>query len=311
MARSRPGRTNLPTICPQMETGGNRLRLRPFPFLGTRFIPVLPATVTAMTAAAEPHHGPILVAAGLVKSYKGRRVVDGVHFSVSAGEIVGLLGPNGAGKTTSFRMTVGLVTPDAGRVELQGRECTRLPMFKRARLGMGYLPQEASIFRQMKVVDNLLAVLEAMPYGRKKRMQEADRLLHELELSHLANNRAETLSGGERRRLELARSLATRPAILLLDEPFAGVDPINVEEIQRLIRRLREQGIGILITDHNVRETLGCTDRAYIIHQGQILREGSAEELISDERVREVYLGHNFDAPLRGVSAQEERELLD
>jgi len=264
-----------------------------------------------MTAAAEPHSGPILAVTGLVKSYKGRRVVDGVNFEVSAGEIVGLLGPNGAGKTTSFRMTVGLITPDAGRVELRGRECTRLPMFKRARLGMGYLPQEASIFRQMKVVDNLLAVLEALPYGRKKRMQEADRLLHELELAHLAGNRADTLSGGERRRLELARSLATRPAILLLDEPFAGVDPINVEEIQRLIRRLRKQGIGILITDHNVRETLSCTDRAYIIHQGQILREGTAEELIADERVREVYLGRNFDAPLRGVSAQEERELLD
>ena len=233
------------------------------------------------------------------------------HFHVSSGEIVGLLGPNGAGKTTSFRMTVGLVEPDAGCVSLQGKECTRLPMFKRARLGMGYLPQEASVFRQMKVRDNLLAVLEAMPYGRAERLKESDRLLAELELSHLADHRAETLSGGERRRLELARSLATRPAILLLDEPFAGVDPINVEEIQGLIAQLKEHGIGILITDHNVRETLGCTERAYIIHQGQILREGSAEELISDERVREVYLGRNFDVPLRGVSAQEERELLD
>jgi lipopolysaccharide export system ATP-binding protein len=234
-----------------------------------------------------------------------------VHYVVQPGEIVGLLGPNGAGKTTSFRMTVGLITPDAGKVMIQGKVCTRLPMFKRARLGMGYLPQEASIFRQMSVRDNLLAVLEAMPMKRTERYSEADRLLKDLELLHLAKNRADTLSGGERRRLELARSLATRPAILLLDEPFAGVDPINVEEIQSLIMQLKSQGIGILITDHSVRETLQSTDRAYIIHQGQILREGTAEELCNDERVREVYLGHSFDTPLRGVSQQEEQELLD
>jgi lipopolysaccharide export system ATP-binding protein len=232
---------------------------------------------------------------GLVKSYKGRRVVDGVSFSVESGEIVGLLGPNGAGKTTSFRMTVGIVQADAGTVTLLGNECTSMPMYKRARLGMGYLPQETSVFRQMSVRDNLLAVLEAMPYPRAKRMQEMERLLSELELTHLSRNRADTLSGGERRRLELARSLATKPSILLLDEPFAGVDPINVEEIQRLIQQLRDQGIGMLITDHNVRETLASTDRAYIIHQGQILREGSAEELVQDERVREVYLGKSFE----------------
>jgi lipopolysaccharide export system ATP-binding protein len=230
---------------------------------------------------------------------------------VRAGEIVGLLGPNGAGKTTSFRMAVGIVVPDAGKVLLGGRECTRLPMFKRARMGMGYLPQEPSVFRQMSVRDNLLAVLEAMPLRRRARLAEAERLVQELELSHLAKNRADTLSGGERRRLELARALATKPRILLLDEPFAGVDPINVEEIQGLIGALRDQGLAVLITDHNVRETLQSTDRAYIIHQGQILREGRAQELIDDPRVREVYLGRNFDVPLRGVSAAEEQELFD
>ncbi|MEM6567932.1 MAG: LPS export ABC transporter ATP-binding protein [Planctomycetota bacterium] len=256
---------------------------------------------------------PPLEVEGLVKAYRGRRVVDGVGFHVDHGEIVGLLGPNGAGKTTSFRMTVGVVEPDEGVVRLGGEDCTRLPMYRRARLGMGYLPQESSVFRQMTLIDNVLAVLEALPMKRRERLAEADRLLGELELSHLAKSRADTLSGGERRRLELARSLATQPSILLLDEPFAGVDPISVEEIQTLIERMRDQGIGILITDHSVRETLQSTDRAYIIHQGQILREGTAEELIADPRVREVYLGRNFDAPTaaRGVSAQEERELIE
>lgn len=255
----------------------------------------------------------LLEVQGLVKSYKGRRVVDGVHFRVSPGEIVGLLGANGAGKSTSFRMTVGLTKPDAGSVRLQGSECSKLPMFKRARLGMGYLPQDASIFRRMSVIDNLLAVLEVMPMKRRERREEAERLLEDLDLSHLHANAAETLSGGERRRLELARALATQPAILLLDEPFAGVDPINVEEIQELVGRLRDRNIGILITDHNVRETLQLTDRAYIIHQGQILREGTPADIVSDVRVREVYLGHSFDdiATTRRVTGEEERELLD
>jgi lipopolysaccharide export system ATP-binding protein len=253
----------------------------------------------------------LLEAKGLVKSFKKRRVVDGVHFSVAAGEIVGLLGPNGAGKTTSFRMTVGLIQPDAGQVTLNGTDCTRLPMFKRARLGMGYLPQEPSIFRRLSVRDNLLAVLEAMPMTRHDRMIESERLLGELELTHLADSLAETLSGGERRRLELTRALATRPTILLLDEPFAGVDPINVQEIQGLVRQMRDRNIGILITDHNVRETLKSTDRAYIIHEGRILREGTADELINDERVKEVYLGHSFDTPVTAVSAAEEREFFD
>ncbi len=236
----------------------------------------------------------LLSVEGLVKSYKRRRVVDGVSFHVHPGEIVGLLGPNGAGKTTSFRMTVGIISPDAGKVSLQGHDCTGMPMYKRARLGMGYLPQETSVFRQMSVQDNLLAVLEALPYSRSERASEASRLLSELELSHLATHRADTLSGGERRRLELARALATKPSILLLDEPFAGVDPINVEEIQQLIAQLKSQGIGVLITDHSVRETLSSTDRAYIIHKGQILREGTSSELVQDPRVREVYLGQSF-----------------
>jgi lipopolysaccharide export system ATP-binding protein len=246
-----------------------------------------------------------------VKSYGGRRVVDGVHSPVDAGEIVGLLGPNGAGKTTSFRMTVGLIHPDAGEVRLSGKDCARLPMFRRARLGMGYLPQEASVFRRMSVIDNLLAVLETMPLSKSERRSEADRLLEELELSHLAGHTADTLSGGERRRLELSRALATRPRILLLDEPVAGVDPINVQEIQDLVRQMREKGLGILITDHNVRETLRLTDRAAIIHEGRILREGSAVELIHDEQVRRIYLGNSFDDPVGGISAAEERELFD
>ncbi|MEO0650475.1 MAG: LPS export ABC transporter ATP-binding protein [Planctomycetota bacterium] len=246
----------------------------------------------------------LLEVRGLVKAYRGRRVVDGVSFRVRPGEIVGLLGPNGAGKTTSFRMTVGLVRPDGGEVLLRGRECSRWPMFKRARLGMGYLPQEPSVFRRLNVRQNLLAVLETLPLGRKERRERADQLLNELDLGHLAGSHAETLSGGERRRLEISRALATNPALLLLDEPFAGVDPIAVEEIQGIVRQLRERGIGVLITDHNVRETLQSTDRAYIIHQGAILREGTADELVADPRVREVYLGHSFDAGLDGRPAR-------
>ena len=252
---------------------------------------------------------PILRTSGLAKSFKGRRVVDGVGFEVHDGEIVGLLGPNGAGKTTSFRMTVGLTPPDAGQVWIRGNECSRLPMFRRARLGMGYLPQEPSIFRRLSVRDNLMAVLEAMPLSQAERNARADELLAELHISHLAKSLAETLSGGERRRLEISRALASNPAILLLDEPFAGVDPIAVEEIQGLVAKLRGRGIGILITDHNVRETLQITDRAYIIHQGTILREGTAEELVNDPRVREVYLGHSFEIPPIGVTPAEQREL--
>jgi lipopolysaccharide export system ATP-binding protein len=240
----------------------------------------------------------LLEVVGLQKSYRGRRVVNGVSFEVAAGEIVGLLGPNGAGKTTSFRMAVGLIRPDAGQVFLGGVECSRLPMFRRARLGMGYLPQEPSVFRKLGVRDNLLAVLETLPIDRAERRRRCDELIAELDLGHLDNAPAETLSGGERRRLEISRALAAKPSLLLLDEPFAGVDPIAVEEIQSIVSKLREQGIGILITDHNVRETLLSTDRAYIIHQGKILRQGTAAELVADPEVRRVYLGSSFDAPL-------------
>ncbi|MCC7015488.1 MAG: LPS export ABC transporter ATP-binding protein [Planctomycetes bacterium] len=252
----------------------------------------------------------LLEVRGLSKSFKGRRVVNGVSFQVRAGEIVGLLGANGAGKTTSFRMTVGLTPPDEGQVLLRGAECSRLPMYARARLGMGYLPQERSIFQRLSVRDNLLAVLETMPYSRAERHAEAARLLEELEIARLEKSIADTLSGGEQRRLELARALATKPLILLLDEPFAGVDPIAVAEIQGLIHRMRAKNLGILITDHNVRETLQSTDRAYVIHQGTLLKEGSPAEVIADPRVREVYLGHTFDAPVLGVSRAEESDIL-
>jgi len=266
--------------------------------------------------ARRPPHGTgasaLLRAEGLEKSYRRRKVVAGVSFYVQQGEIVGLLGPNGAGKTTTFRIAVGLTRPEKGKVYLDGRVCTRMPMYRRARLGMGYLPQEPSIFRRMRVRDNLLAVLEAKPLSAADRRRRADELLLELDLSHLADAVAETLSGGERRRLEICRALASDPKLLLLDEPFAGVDPIAVEEIQELIQELRRRGIGILITDHNVRETLASTDRAYIIHQGRILREGTAAELVGDPKVREVYLGHSFEAATRqGVTVEEERGLTD
>ncbi len=264
-----------------------------------------------MPTQIAPQPGELLLeVVDLVKSFKKRRVVDGVSFRVRSGEIVGLLGANGAGKTTSFRMTVGLTKPDAGAVRLRGRECSRLPMFQRARLGMGYLPQERSVFQRLSVRDNLLAVLEALPYSRAERHEEARRLMAELEISHLEKSIADTLSGGEQRRLELARALATKPVILLLDEPFAGVDPIAVAEIQSLIHRMRAKNLGILITDHNVRETLQSTDRAYVIHQGRLLKEGTPAEVIADARVREVYLGHSFDAPVLGVSSAEERDIL-
>ena len=280
-------------------------------------VPETPATLPSpMKSATAKQHGirvgeVLLEVQDLVKAYHGRHVVDGVSYTVRAGEIVGLLGPNGAGKTTSFRMSVGLVTPDRGKVLIRGKDATKLPMFRRARLGMGYLPQEASIFRRMSVRDNLIAVLEAMPISRAERSSEAARLMEELELSHLADNPAETLSGGERRRLEICRALATRPGVLLLDEPFAGVDPINVQEIQRLVHDLRDRGLGVLITDHNVRETLQSTDRAYIIHQGQILREGTGDQLVTDPEVRRVYLGDSFEVTVNKVTMQEEAGLFE
>ncbi len=236
----------------------------------------------------------LLAAEGLVKSYRRRRVVDEVSFHVHPGEVVGLLGPNGAGKTTSFNMVVGLVAPDAGRVRLGDRELTRLPMHRRARRGVGYLPQEASIFRKLTVRQNFTAVLEALGTGRAERERRADELLAEFRLEKVAGSKGETLSGGERRRAEVARSLLAGPRFILFDEPFAGVDPIAVGELQRLIGALKQKGIGVLLTDHNVREALGICDRAYILSAGRILEEGTPAEIAGSERARAVYLGERF-----------------
>jgi lipopolysaccharide export system ATP-binding protein len=235
-----------------------------------------------------------LHAEGLVKSYRKRRVVDDVAFSVEPGEVVGLLGPNGAGKTTSFNMVVGLVQPDAGRVAIGDHQLTGLPMHRRARLGVGYLPQEASIFRKLTVRENFTAVLEALGAGRAAREARADELLAEFRLEKVAGSLGETLSGGERRRAEVARSLLSDPKYVLFDEPFAGVDPIAVAELQRLIAGLRDRGIGVLLTDHNVREALGICDRAYILSSGRILEEGTPAQIAASPRARAVYLGEKF-----------------
>ncbi|WP_426757150.1 LPS export ABC transporter ATP-binding protein [Myxococcus sp. Y35] len=236
-----------------------------------------------------------LLAEGLEKTFRGRKVVRGVSFNVAPGEVVGLLGPNGAGKTTSFNMVVGLVSPDAGRVRIGDEDLTHLPMHRRARRGVGYLPQEASVFRKLTVRDNFLSVLELQKgLDAKARVQRADTLLEEFGLTHVAESLGETLSGGERRRAEIARSLIPQPRFILFDEPFAGVDPINVGDLQRQIFLLRERGLGVLITDHNVQDTLGICDRAYIIAQGQILEEGTPAEIAASPKARAVYLGERF-----------------
>lgn len=238
----------------------------------------------------------VLFASGLRKTYGGRAVVDGVSISVQPGEIVGLLGPNGAGKTTSFYMIAGLVPPDAGSVSFKGSDISRLPMHRRARLGLGYLPQEESIFRKLSVLDNLLAVLETRPnLNRKERLERANELLDRFKISKLTKSLAVTLSGGEKRRLAIARALCTEPTLLMLDEPFAGIDPIAVEDIQRIVRDLRERdGLAILITDHSVRETLTITDRAFLIHDGRVILEGASDELVNDPIARKHYLGEDF-----------------
>ncbi len=228
------------------------------------------------------------------KTYKGRPVVNGVSVEVNQGEIVGLLGPNGAGKTTSFYMMVGLVRPDEGSVFLDDVEITKLPMYKRAQMGIGYLPQEVSVFRKLSVEDNILAILEMTSMSKVERYEKLEQLLEEFSLTHVRKNLGNRLSGGEKRRTEIARALATNPKFVLLDEPFAGVDPIAVEDIQSIISELKKRNIGILITDHNVQETLSITDRAYLLFEGSILKSGTAEELASDEQVRKVYLGQNF-----------------
>jgi lipopolysaccharide export system ATP-binding protein len=232
------------------------------------------------------------------KTYRGRRVVDDVSISVEQGQVVGLLGPNGAGKTTSFYMIVGLVQPDTGRVLLDDEDITELPMFKRARRGMSYLPQEPSVFRKLTVEQNLMAILETLPLGRRERRDRMGQLIEQLGLETVRHSKGYVLSGGERRRVEIARSLVLQPSFLLLDEPFSGIDPIQVLELQRIIFQLKDSGIGILMTDHNVRETLMVTDRAYIIANGKIFRSGSPDALGSDPEVKRVYLGASFTMPL-------------
>lgn len=237
----------------------------------------------------------------LVKFYGKRKVVDNVSIEVSQGEIVGLLGPNGAGKTTSFYITVGFINPSEGHVYLDDTEITKLPMYRRARLGVGYLPQEASVFRKLTVANNLKAVLEMTSLTRAQQADKMEALLAEFRLETVRNNIGDSLSGGERRRTEIARALATDPKFILLDEPFAGIDPIAVEDIQHIVAALKLKNIGILITDHNVRETLSITDRAYLMFEGRILKAGSAEELAADEMVRKVYLGQNFELKRKQV----------
>jgi lipopolysaccharide export system ATP-binding protein len=245
--------------------------------------------------AGDSAEAPLLATDKLVKEYGERRVVNTVSIGVNAGEIVGLLGPNGAGKTTTFNIVVGIVKPDSGSVQFQGRNITRLPMHLRARRGVGYLTQEPSVFRKLTVEQNILAILETCKLDSTERAVRLKYLLDELDLAPLAGSRAYTLSGGEKRRLEITRALVTSPKLLLLDEPFSGIDPIAVYEVQKIIRRLRERGLGILITDHNVRETLKLVDRAYLIHKGEVVYDGLAEQLVNDPKAREIYLGPEFN----------------
>lgn len=238
---------------------------------------------------------PLLEAKELEKSFKQRKVVNGVHIEVRSGEIVGLLGPNGAGKTTSFNLVVGLLKPNRGSVLFEEKPITHLPMHQRARLGIGYLTQEPSVFRKLTVAQNIMAILEICRLTKQERQTKLQFLLEELDLSHLAKNKAYTLSGGEKRRLEITRALVTNPKLLLLDEPFSGIDPIAVYEVQKIVRRLKERNLGVLITDHNVRETLKLVDRAYLIHHGKVVCQGSAEFLVNDSHAREIYLGPEFN----------------
>lgn len=240
------------------------------------------------------HNEYLVQAKNLVKAYRGRRVVNSVSIHVKAGEVVGLLGPNGAGKTTSFYMIMGLIRPDEGVVSFRGIDITHMPMYERARLGMGYLAQEPSIFRKLTVEQNIMAILETLDISRAERKSRCEQLLDELELTRLAKQKAMTLSGGERRRLEITRALVTNPAFIMLDEPFSGVDPIAVYEVQQIIGQLQRKGLGILITDHSVRETLSVVDRAYLLSQGEIMLEGDSDFLVNDEKARQVYLGPRF-----------------
>lgn len=242
----------------------------------------------------EKSQDPLLWTDGLVKRFSKRTVVQSVSISLNAGEVVGLLGPNGAGKTTTFSMAVGLLRPDAGRIVFQGREITKLPMYKRAQAGIAYLPQEASVFQQLTVRQNLMAILEYLPLNRDEQEERCANLLEEFAITHLADSLAYTLSGGERRRTEIARALVSQPKALLLDEPFAGIDPISVADLQEVVYALRDKNIGILITDHNVRETLKTSNHAYILDEGRVISSGTPEEIAQDPRVRKVYLGEEF-----------------
>ena len=253
------------------------------------------ATPPGNAAGKRVADGRLLTVEGLAKEYRTRRVVNGVEIHVDAGEIVGLLGPNGAGKTTSFNMIVGLIRPDAGTVRFRDEDITRLPMHERARRGVGYLTQEPSVFRKLTVEQNILAILETLGLGAEERRTRLKSLLEELDLTALSRSYAYQLSGGEKRRLEITRALVTSPRLLLLDEPFAGIDPIAVYEVQKIVRRLKQRGLGLLITDHNVREMLKIVDRAYLIHQGRVVYEGSADRMLVDPKAREIYLGPDFN----------------
>ena len=262
----------------------------PQPHPALRQDPPQPAVAVAAGLAAN-----LLATDQLVKAYRQRKVVNGISIFVNPGEVVGLLGPNGAGKTTTFNIIVGVVKPDEGEVRFEGRDITAMPMHRRARLGIGYLTQEPSVFRKLTVAQNILAILETCVMDRQERALRLNYLLDELDLGRLASSKAYTLSGGEKRRLEITRALVTSPKLLLLDEPFSGIDPIAVYEVQKIIRRLRQRGLGILVTDHNVRETLKLVDRAYLIHHGQVVYSGIGAEMPNDPKAREIYLGPEFN----------------
>jgi lipopolysaccharide export system ATP-binding protein len=255
---------------------------------------VNPNETTAAPLIRGDDRKPILRTDKLVKIYGGRAVVNGVDIQISSGQIVGLLGPNGAGKTTSFYMIVGLVRPNGGRVFFEDKDVTDYPMYKRARMGMGYLPQEESIFRKLTVEENIMAIIETIPLNKQERKARCEQLLNQFGIEHVAKQQAITLSGGEKRRLTIARSLVTNPSMIMLDEPFSGVDPIAVYDVQQIIQSLRDQGLAILITDHNVRETLSIVDRAYLIHEGKVLSQGTKEFLVNDPISRQFYLGERF-----------------
>jgi lipopolysaccharide export system ATP-binding protein len=309
-ARGRSGPPTLPGYAPPIPFGTAPFEAGPFDeraaafaeadgYNGGNFADPPQSTAPDAYAAHDPHAEPIggdgyLTAHGVQKAYKKRKVVKGVSLGVARGESVGLLGPNGAGKTTTFYMITGLVGADAGRITIDGRDVTRLPMYRRARLGIGYLPQEASIFRGLSVEQNIMAVLELTEPKRKVRKERLDQLLEEFKITRLRKSPSMALSGGERRRCEIARALASNPSFMLLDEPFAGIDPLAVGDIQELVRHLTRRGIGVLITDHNVRETLSLVDRAYVIADGQVLTHGSPEEVVANPDVRRVYLGDMF-----------------